>query len=210
MLRVVENNDWVIIGVFLCIVALLLVSSYLNKGLPLTRFLNQGLQDTVNVWITWVLVSLVFCVLFSILVCDYLPTSPLLLENFTGYYWSKFGYSFLVITSFYMIKMGFTYFFYYCINQVKRLRKLYFQALKLYLKASIFIIILIFVNYFLEIDKYYYFYFLIFVSFLFFLIKNMTYLMDKNQALPEFWYYKLLYICTLQIAPLFVLWRLFF
>ncbi|WP_232815864.1 DUF4271 domain-containing protein [Chryseobacterium capnotolerans] len=71
-------------------------------------------------------------------------------------------------------------------------------------------IILCVTHYYFPIDRNkifpYYFFFFAFV----FIFKVFFYLFHKNKILPEKWYYKFLYICTLQIAPLLLLWKLLF
>jgi len=43
-----------------------------------------------------------------------------------------------------------------------------------------------------------------------FIFKNIFYLMQPEAILPQKWYYKFLYICTLQIVPVLVLWKVLF
>ncbi|TQE61297.1 DUF4271 domain-containing protein, partial [Leptospira interrogans] len=40
--------------------------------------------------------------------------------------------------------------------------------------------------------------------------KNLVYIFHNQPILPEKWYYKFLYICTLQIVPVLVLWKFLF
>lgn len=46
--------------------------------------------------------------------------------------------------------------------------------------------------------------YLIIIGLLFF-IKNILYIFHRDEPLPREWYYKILYICTLQILPLLAL-----
>ena len=53
----------------------------------------------------------------------------------------------------------------------------------------------------------------IIISFVFafaFLFKQIYYILHSSNILPQKWYYKFLYICTLQIVPVLVLWKLLF
>ncbi|MDO5616201.1 MAG: DUF4271 domain-containing protein, partial [Cruoricaptor ignavus] len=43
-----------------------------------------------------------------------------------------------------------------------------------------------------------------------FSFKILFFTFNKNYILPKEWYYKFLYICTLQFAPLFALSKLLF
>lgn len=212
MVRIVEHHDWVIFGIFGCIVALVLTFTYLNRESTLKEFFVQKKEDATNIFLIWMVISVVFCVQLTTLVSQYLPSVPELIDtlNVLGYTLNKFGYVFLVLGCFFLLRTVFTFFFYSSVNQMKNFNTLVFSVTRYYFVIGIVLMVFNFINYYILINKEFFLRF-IFISLLsFFIFKQFFYLFNKNEVLPKQWYYKILYICTLQIAPLFAVWRLLF
>lgn len=212
MLRLVENHDWVIYSIFGCIVALVFALLSLNREVSLKDFLVQKYEDAANSYLTWLVVSAVFCVQASVLVSQYLPGVPQWLGQWSvaGYTANKFGYALLIVTLFYFIRNMLTFLFYSATGQDKNYHHLFFAASRLFFIASIIVMILNFVNYYIDTDKYFFLQVLFALTLFFFIFKQFFYLFNRLAVLPEEWYYKILYICTLQIVPVLVLWKVLF
>ncbi len=212
MIRIVENNDWVTAIVIGGLLIITLVYVYLNREVSLKEYLTQDVGDASNVFLTWTIMSIVFFVQMTVLMSQYIPSVPKVVEDIQigGYQLNKFGYLFGVISLFYLVKTVLSFFFYASINQIQNYQNQYFVASRFYFCYIIVLIILIFINYYIGINKRYFLLILLAFNAIMFLFKLILYLFHKNKILPNQWYYKFLYICTLQIAPLYALWRLLF
>lgn len=212
LIRIVENNNWVAFSLFFSILALVLTFIYLNREVSLKNFVIQKKEDSSNTFLTWLIVSLVFCVQISTLFSQYVPILPKAVENISllGFSLNKFGYTFLVFCGFYIVKTIFTFFFYSSIHYQKSIVHIEFTASRLYFVGSILVMVLVFIHYYVEVDRAIFLRILVGIFAILFVFKNLSYLLSSKENLPTQWYYKLLYICTLQIAPIFALWRLIF
>ncbi len=185
---------------------------YLHRESSIKDFLLQPFYDSGNSLPTWIIVSVVFSLQISVLLSQFIPVVPRLINNFSlfSYSLNKFGFAFCSISAFYLVKTILSWFFYSSIGSEKAWGKFYFVSTKFYFVFSIVLMILNFVNYFGDIDKRIFFNGVL-VGLVFTLIfKLLFYFFNKNKILPIEWYYKILYICTLQIAPVFAIWRLLF
>lgn len=212
LVRLVENNDWVTASLFLSILALVFVLISLNRGSSIKEFITQKAEGSSNVFLSWVISSAVFCLLSSVLFSQYIPIVPKFVDelNILGISLNKLGYCLIVVPLFYLTKAILSFIFYQCINQKKRFMNMQFSASRLYFSGSIVLILLVFINYYFDLDRKMLFPYLITGMFVLYLFKLLTYSLNERGALPKEWFYKILYICTLQIAPMFVLWRLVF
>ncbi|MGC4128640.1 MAG: DUF4271 domain-containing protein [Bergeyella sp.] len=212
MVRIAENNDWVIITLLLCGFVYILMFIFLLRNISLKTFMMQEYIDSSNNFLTWVITSVVFCTVSSVLISQYIPIVPKKAADLPlfGLELNKFGYTFICISIFFLLKTSLAYLFYSGIDNIRKWSRYYFTATKFYLGGSILVGILCVVHYYFDIDrqKALRIYFVLF-AFLF-VFKIFFYFLHKNQILPEKWYYKILYICTLQIVPLLALWRLLF
>lgn len=212
MVRLVENNDWVAITLLACIFAYALMFTFLLREIRLKDFLIQQYDESSNNFLSWAVTSLVFCTTLSVLISQYIPIVPKSVSDVQlfGMQLNKFGFTFISLLSFYMLKAAFSYIFYSGIGNARKWGIFYFTATKFYFVLSVLLICLCFLHYYFDISKRemlkIYLVFLLF----FFVFKLFFYFFHNNQILPVKWYYKILYICTLQIAPLFALWRLLF
>ena len=212
VIRIVENNDWVIITLVGCLFAYALMFIFLLRDSKIQEFLLQEYPDASNTFLSWVIVSIVYCIVLSILISQYVPIVPKAISDLQvfGYELNKFGFTLLCISSFYLLKIAFTYLLYSGIGNIRKWGKFYFTSTKLYFSLSIILIIATFAHYYFYINRkdFLSIYLIAFAFFFFF--KIIFFFFHKNQILPEKWYYKILYICTLQIAPLLALWKTLF
>jgi hypothetical protein len=212
LVRIVEHNDWVIFIILGSILALSLMLISLQREASLKDFLLQKIEDASNIYISWIIVSVVYVTILSVLLSQYIPLIPKFLssKSLFGYEINKFGFTFVTISVFYTLKIVLTYFYYYGVRSQKKWQQFYFVATRFYFVLSILLILgCLQINYFpiervKTLQNYTVFFIIVFV------FKNIFYLFHNYKILPKDWYYKFLYICTLQIVPLLVLWKFLF
>lgn len=210
--RIPENNDWVIFILLGCIFLYVFMMNIIERDANLKDFLLQKYFDASNNLPSWIITSCVTTLTLSVLVSQYIPIVPKYVADLQigGYQLNKFGYSLMAIVFFYATKSTLGFLFYQSIGDGKRWSIFYFTSTKFYFVISFLLIILCITHYYFPVDRYKIFsYYLVFFSFVF-TFKVFFYLFHKNNVLPEKWYYKFLYICTLQITPLLLLWKLLF
>lgn len=212
VIRIVENNDWVIFTL-LILGAIYLVMFYsLQRGLSLKEFLLQDYNEKQNSLLCWAIISIGFSIALSVLMAQYIPIVPRFMVeyNINGYVLNKIGMMITSFLVFYFVKSFITALFYKGIGQLEKYWVLGFIAQKFYFILSLLLILINLIHYYLPIDREKMYVFYILGFFLFFIGKNIFYFFHKEQPLPEEWYYKILYICTLQILPLLAIWKLIF
>ncbi|MDO4224577.1 MAG: DUF4271 domain-containing protein [Bergeyella zoohelcum] len=212
MVRIVENNDWVIFIILATMFVFIVVLQYLQRTAGLKDFFLQAYEETANVFASWGLVSLVFVVLLAALASDFVLVLPKEIEQISllGYSLNKMGYSLLVLSGFYLVRYLLTALFYLCTNDGERLSKLQFVSAKFYFIIASLLILGNFINYYLDINP-------ILVQQVFPIatavvigFKVLFFIFNRNEILPKLWYYKILYICTLQFPPILAVWKLLF
>jgi len=210
--RIPENNDWVIFILLGCIFLFIFMMNVIERDANLKDFLLQKYFDASNNLPSWVITSCVTTLTLAVLLSQYIPTVPKYVADLQvmGYQMNKFGYTLTVVILFYVLKSSFGFLFFQSIGDGKKWPVFYFTSTKFYFILSFLLIILCVVHYYFPVDRSrIFYYYLLFFSFVF-IFKVFFYLFHKNNVLPEKWYYKFLYICTLQIAPLLLLWKLLF
>lgn len=212
MVRLAQQNDWVIFIILGAILVFIIVMQYLQRQSGLGAFFTQNFIDSGNIFPTWLIVSVVYAVLLATFVSSYIPILPKFIEEFSlfGYSLNKFGFALLAVSVFYILKFFFTFFLYSSIGQDKKWGRLYFVSSKFYMAVSILLIIANMVNYYFNIDREKLFAISVLSAAMIFIFKNFFYAFNRNYILPNEWYYKFLYICTLQFAPVLALWKLLF
>ncbi len=211
-IRIPENNDWVIFILLGCVFLYLFMMNIVEREANLRDFLLQKYFDASNNLPSWVITSCVIILTLSVLVSQYVPTVPKFVAELQilGYQLNKFGFCLMAIVLFYLVRTSLGFLFFQSIGDGKKWTVFYFTATKFYFILSFLLISLCIIHYYFPVDRNEMFlYYLLFFSFVF-VFKVFFYLFHKNKILPEKWYYKFLYICTLQIAPLLLLWKLLF
>lgn len=184
----------------------------LQREASLKDFLLQKIEDSSNIYISWIIVSTVYATLLSVLFSQYIPFVPKFISNLSlfGMQLNKFGFVFFSVCFFYILKIILTYFYYYGVRSQKKWQQFYFVATRFYFVLTLILIFACLqVNYFpQERIQTYHVYGLLFI--IIFVFKNIFYLFHNYKILPQNWYYKFLYICTLQIIPFMVLLKFLF
>ncbi len=212
MVRIPEQNDWVVYILFGSISVVVLTLLYLHREASLKDFLLQERSNVGNKFPTWIIFSVLNVVLIATLAAQYIPSVPRAINNFSilGFSLNKFGFACGAMALYYVLRSVFTYLFFASVGQDGAWYNMFFTAMRYYLVLCIIWMVFIFVSYFFPINRV----LLINVITLFipvaFVFKNALYLFSRVPVLPSECYYKFLYICTLQIAPLLALCRLLF
>ncbi|CAA7385922.1 DUF4271 domain-containing protein [Chryseobacterium fistulae] len=210
--RTPENNDWVILSLLGCIFLYLFMMNIIEREANLKDFLLQKYFNANNNLASWIITSCVTTIAAALLISQYIPTVPQHIAELQmmGYHINKIGYTLAVIVLFYLTRSAFSFLFYQSIGDGRKWPVFYFTSTKFYFIQSFLLIMACIIHYYFPIDrsKIFTYYLLSFVFV--FIFKIFFYLFHKNNILPEKWYYKILYICTLQIAPILLLWKLLF
>lgn len=212
VIRIVENNDWVLFALLLVGTIYLVVFSGLLRGLSLKNFLSQSYDEAQNLLLCWWGISLGYIVVLSVLLSQYIPIVPRVVMRLEvgGWVLNKIGIMLVILLVFYFVKSVITVLFYGSIGQVKKYLVLGFVAQKFYFLQSLLLMILCVIHYYFPIDRReLYNYYLILLGLLF-VGKNLFYLFHRQSPLPEEWYHKILYIWTLQVLPLLAVWKFIF
>ena len=212
LVRITEHNDWVVYCILGSIFAYIIVLSVFNRDANIKDFLTQKIEDSNNLTPSWTIISIVRSVLISLLLSQFVPVVPRFISDFQffGIQVNKFGFTFLAVIAFDIIKNLLTFLFYNSIGDGKNLKGLALISSKFYFLESIGLIIAAFALFYYPLDLVRYFYVIITVLISLFVMKNFIYIFHNQAILPEKWYYKFLYICTLQIVPVLVLWKFLF
>src|SRR5690606_9569879 len=109
-----QQNDWVIIIIVCCIFLYIFMLRSLRRDSSIPEFLLQKFPDSTNNFPSWVIIGTVFCLLFSVMISQYIPTVPKLIRSYHvfGYELNKFGFAFITIAAFYITRGIMTYLFF--------------------------------------------------------------------------------------------------
>lgn len=212
MVRIVQHNDWVVFIIIGCILLYIFMLLYLQRDSSVRVFMLQKYADSSNNFLSWLLVSVVFSLLLATLISQSIPVVPKEISDIHifGYGLNKFGFTFLSVVFFYFFKSFLTYLFFAGTGSLRRLRYLQFTASKFYFALSFVVMILcVYQNYY-QVDLFRLFNIYLIGFLAVFLFKIFVYFWSPLNILPEKWYYKFLYICTLQITPILLLWRVLY
>ncbi|WHF50899.1 DUF4271 domain-containing protein [Chryseobacterium gotjawalense] len=212
MVRIVQQNDWVVFILVGCILLYVFMLLYLHRDSSVRVFLMQKYEDSSNNFLSWLIISVVFTLLFAVLISRSVPIVPKRISDihFFGYELNKFGFTLFSMIVFYGLKSALSYLFYAGTGSMKRWALFQFTASKFYFTLSFVLMALCVYQYFYEVNDLQLFDYC-FTGFIgVFIFKIFFYLLSPRHLLPEKWYYKFLYICTLQFAPVLVLWKVLF
>ncbi|MCG2792897.1 MAG: DUF4271 domain-containing protein [Weeksellaceae bacterium] len=212
MVRVAEHNDWVVYCILASIFAYIIVLSAFNREANIKDFLAQKVEDSNNLMPSWTVISLVRSLLISVLLSQFIPVVPGFISEIQlfGFQINKFGFTFWAFIAYDLIKNLLTFLFYHSVGNGKNLKGLALLSSKYHFLESLALIVAGFALYYYPLDLVPYFYAAIIVLMSLFGLKNLIYLFHYQSILPDKWYYKFLYICTLQIVPVLVLWKFLF
>lgn len=210
--REVPENDWVILIILSSIFVFVFSFSYLHRGGTLVNYLRQEMTVSANNFLSWMISSAVFAVLLSTLISQYIPTLPEVIEKnaIGGFTLNKFGYTLAVLTAYYLFKTIFTYIFFQSVGAGKCWPRFYFVAGKFYLIYALVLMVMCVVHYYFSIDTVIIFPYYVLAGLIIWVGKIFYYIFQHPAVLPKEWYYKILYICTLQIAQVLVVYKSLF
>ena len=212
LIRIVQHNDWVVIILVSCIFLYIFMLLSLRRDSSVTEFLLQKFGDSTNNFLSWIIISIVFVLVLSVFISQNIPVVPQKVAafQFFGYELNKFGFTFFAVSTFYFLKNILTYVYFAGTGAAKKWEVFYFTASKFYFCFSIVIMVLTLIQYFYLFDRFMMFDVYLAVFAFAFIFKQIYYFFNPTHILPSKWYYKFLYICTLQIVPVLVLWKLLF
>ncbi len=223
MIRIVQQNDWVVFIIVGCLLLYVFMLLYLHRDSSVRVFLMQKFADSSNNFLSWLIISFVSTLLLATLISQSIPIVPKKISDlhFFGYELNKFGFTFLSLIVFYSLKSMLSYVFYAGTGSLKKWNLFQFTVSKFYFTLSLVLMMLCVYQYYYKVNDLqlinnfkphdlqlfgYYAFGFVFV----FLFKIFFFVLSPNNILPEKWYYKFLYICTLQFAPVLVLWRVLY
>lgn len=213
MIRIVENNDWVILAIVLMVLVYLMMMRFLQRDASLVEFVLQNYSDATNAIFTWVVVSAVFCVSYGLVISQFVPTTPRFLDDllsFSKYSFSKFGFFVITIMLFYFLKASVTYFYYASIGEEKKWKQFAFASQKYFFVWSLLFMLFSILHYYFLKDNARYFEMYLGLLGFFTVMKLPYYFLHRQKPLPKDWYHKILYICTIQILPELAVWKFLF
>ncbi len=213
MIRVASHPDWVIYSVIGIAFSYILMFKTLHRDVSLYDFLMQPLENVNNTNLSWAITTILHCASFSVLFSQYIPIVPkFITENFSafGIEFNKFGFMFTTLLLFYFVKNIVTYFFFASVDNIKNYNYFAYAAQKYYLIYSLVILITSVLHYYLPLNTRLFLKVYLIILFLAFMLKIGYYLFNNQRILPKHFYYKFLYICSLQILPILVVWKFCF
>lgn len=212
VIRFYEQHDWVIFCILACIFIFIFSFIFLHRDASIKDFLLLKKEESSNIVLSWILTSVAFTIMCSVCLSQFVPTIPKSISNisFFGLSLNKFGFTFISVCLFFFSKTVLTFFFYSWLGYKKLLINLYTISNKYYFLYCIGFVAAALSLYYYDVDSLNFLYVIMICCTILFILKLCLIWYNKPQTLPREWYYKILYICTLQIAPLMMLWKLLF
>ncbi len=212
LIRIVQQTDWVVFIIVGCILLYIFMLLYLHRDSSVRVFMMQKFADSSNNLLSWLIISVVFTLLLATFLSQSIPIVPKRISDIHlfGYELNKFGFTLLSLILFYSLKSVLSYIFYAGTGSIRRWSLFQFTASKFYFLFSLILMGLCVFQYFFESSDLQLFDYYVLGFIVVFLFKIFFYLLSPNQILPTKWYYKFLYICTLQIAPVLALWSVLY
>lgn len=212
MPRIPEQHDWVFFLVFGCLGALAFTLNIFNRDASVKDFLLQDRASAANIFPSWLLVSAADALLLAALLSKMLPGLPRWAEslNLFGFGMSRFGLAFAGLLILYPLRALLTLLLYYTTGNGERWERFYFVAGKFYFVLAFPLAAAVFYAYYSGVDGLLFFRAAAAAACIVFIFKNIFYLAHPLHILPRQWYYKILYLCTLQMAPTLALVKLLF
>lgn len=212
LIRIPPQNDWVVLLIVGCIFLYIFMLRSLRRDSSVWEFLTQKIADSSNNLLSWMIIGIVFCVILSTVLSQYIPIVPARVRDLQvfGYELNKFGFTFFAVTLVFLVKSFFTYLFFAGTGALSRWEMFYFASSKFYFCFSLVLMGFAIAQFFFPVDRLQLFDVILGALSFIFLFKLAYYVLHSQRILPGQWYYKFLYICTLQIVPVLVLLKLLF
>lgn len=212
-MRVVENKDWVIGIVMIAVLLYIISSRLLHKDLSLWEYLHLKYYENNNAMLSWILVSLSHIFLLGALISQFIPIVPksvVAICNSIGFVPNKMGFFTSCMFVFYLLKSALTYLFFAITGNLKRWYRFYFITHKFYIVLNIFMVVLILMFHFTHYPISSSVKTLPLILGGIYIVKLAYLIMHQQFVLPKEWYYKFLYLCSLQIIPSMVLVKILY
>ena len=118
MVRIVENHDWVIFTLLGIGFVYIIMLNWLQRGESLLDFLFQEYSGGQNNILNWSIISVAFCVVFSVLFSQYIPVIPPYIAEIDvdGFVLNKIGMMIILLLLFYLLKVLVTLLFFSVLN----------------------------------------------------------------------------------------------
>ncbi|WP_228438146.1 DUF4271 domain-containing protein [Chryseobacterium sp. 6424] len=212
MIRIPQQNDWVVFLLIGCIFLYVFMLRSLKRDSSVLEFLLQKFPDSANNFLSGIIISLVFSLVFSALISPNIPVVPKFVTDYRllGYELNKFGFTFMVVTLYYILRTILSYLFFAGTSAGTRWELFSFVASKFYFCFSVVLMVFCVLQFYFPLDREVMLQVFFYSIIALFSGKLLYYIFHKDRVLPQKWYYKFLYICTLQIIPVLVLWKLLF
>jgi len=212
LVRLVENNDWVILILLGVASVYATIFKILNKDQSLLEYMKLSAEYGGNILMNWIVSGIIYVFVLSVLLFNYISIIPdFILEKFypNEYDLNRFLFVFVVFSLLYIVNAFLSYLFFIVTGNRKRWRSYVFAVNKFFYFVTIFICLLIIIYYFYPINRDIFFNLSIIFFVFLFLFKIIFLITSSNKVLPKEWYYKFLYICILQILPRFAVMVIF-
>ncbi len=212
MIRIPQHNDWVIFLLLGCLFLFVFMLRSLKRDSSILEFLQQQYEDSANNFLSGIITMVVFCLLMTALIAPNIPVVPSAVTDYhlLGYEINKFGFTLGAVMIIFSTRTVLSYLFFASTGAPKRWDLFSFVASKYYFCFSIAVMVLCIGQYYFNVDRFSFLNVSFYTLLILFLFKLIYYFLQKEPVLPQKWYYKFLYICTLQIVPVLVLWKILF
>ncbi|WP_018674701.1 DUF4271 domain-containing protein [Riemerella columbina] len=213
MVRIIENKDWVIYTLLAVGFLYVFIFRVLMREITLLKYLALDLEFVNNRFQTWLMVSAGFVVVAGLALAPFLPVIPEFYHQYDilgGYQLNKLGCVLVTLLGLFAFRILFTYFLLANSGELERWQHFYFVTTKIFLVYTLVLTCLVLIQYYIPIPKDWMIYTYLISFIIGFIFKNLIYIFKRPSILPEEWYYKILYICTLQILPFLVVCKLLF
>ena len=153
-IRLPENNDWVVYILLGCTALYLFLMNTLQRDASIKSYLLQDYSESNNVFQSWTVIGIVTTLLVTTIVSQYIPIVPKQISDLQlfGLELNKFGFALLAISTFYLAKSIFSYFFFQSLGVGRKWRLFCYASSKFYLVLSLLLVISCFAHYYFTID----------------------------------------------------------
>lgn len=176
------------------------------------HYLKAPQVPSVNNLAFYVIVSGVCTALLAALLSGYVPLLPAWTDELrvAGIGLNPFGYTWWVLSLTDAVRVLLTFLLFSATGNAQRWAHFYYFMAKYQVVYSFPLLVLCIARYFFPVDVYHFGEILLITLGLSFIIKIALTLILRPEVLPSPWYYKLLYICTLQFSPVLLVAQLLF
>lgn len=176
------------------------------------QYLKAPLVPSVNNLVFYFIVSGISTTLLAALLSSYVSLLPDWVDawRIQGIGLSPYGYTWWVLALTDLARVIMTFLFFAATGNARSWINFYYMMGKYLAVYSILLMILCCMRYFFPVDVYEFGKVLVICLAIFFSVKILLGLLHRPEALPAQWYYKILYICALQFAPILLVAQLLF